>query len=301
MNIHNLPHPMDVVTFNPGIHHYYLPKSIKSCFAVVINGGGGGGGGFSRSSGSGGGGAGGLGGGTTSFIIPLPLVPKGIRLSVAKGGAGGEPGQPGFNGEFCSVRSIDGLFLSAYIFTGASGGGAGTVSAGGSPSGYSGVSMNFLLFQNDYSKGSVPDEPAITGNIATVLTHTYASTGTWGNRWTSNAFGGGGVTTGGTPLNGNGYTVGNGSPILPGFTASGGLASTVAVGGRGIDGVTVYDPISKILPISTGGTGGGASTFGTGGQGGVGGIGSGGGGGGSGITGGRGGNGGDGMIILVLW
>lgn len=301
MNIHNLPQPLDIVTFNAGSYHYYLPKTIKSCFAVVINGGGGGGGGFSRSSGSGGGGAGGLGGATTSFIIPPPLVSKGMTIVVGSGGDGGGPGSGGAGGGICTIRSIDGLFLSINAFSGATGGGGGSTAAGGGAAGYSGLSLNSLFYQNDYFKGTNPDESAIVGNISSVLTHTYASTGTWGNRWTNNGFGGGGVTTGGTPLNGNGYTVGNNSPHLPGFTATGGLASTVAVGGRGIDGITVYDPVSKIVPIATGGTGGGASTFGVGGTGGTGGIGSGGGGGGSGITGGTGGRGGDGMVILVLW
>lgn len=299
MNIHNLPDPMDVVTFNPGRHHYNLPKRIKNCYVVLINAGGGGGGGFSRSTGSGGGGAGGLAGGTNAFIIPPPLVSKGMIVTVGSGGTGGAAGANGVSGGLCSILNTDGMFLRADAYNGTTFGGGGTVSAGGAASGYAGLTFNSLFSQNDYYKGTVPIESGITGNIATVVTHSYSNT--WGNRWALSGFGGGGVTTGGTALDGNGYTVGVSSPYLTGVTATGGLASATVDGGRGTDGITVYDPISKIIPLSTGGTGGGASTVAVGGNGGNGGVGSGGGGGGSGITGGTGGRGGDGLVILVLW
>lgn len=303
MNLYNLPQPIDVVTFNRGTHEFYLPKYIINCFVVLINGGGGGGAGFSRSSGSGGGGAGGVNGSVTSCFLPPFMIPKGMRVIVGTGGIGGVAGSSaatsgGSSGLYSLAQTS---VIQAYCSSGNNAGNAGTVSAGGTAGGYADVGVNPTLDQGTYDYGLVPGISNIAGNITATVDHTYGVSANWTKQWNQSGHGGGGVTVGGTPLNGNGYTVDVTSPFMPGTVSPGGTGSSVAAGGNGLNGITIYDPISKVIPIATGGTGGGASTFGTGGRGGRGGIGSGGGGGGSGITGGSGGDGGDGLVILVLW
>lgn len=301
MNINNLPEPFEVVKFGVGVHEYNISTKYKSMLSITYGGGAGGGGGFSRASGFGGGGSGGEGSLPATQFVPTHLIPRNLRLEVGSGGAGGAAGADGGGGDRTMITSIG--YSNSYIWLArsfgspsyANSGKAGTVSSNGAPpnTGFTGLN-NFL--GPSYMMGQSGSKNGSGGtSVGSPLTITTFF------RPTADGVLGGQVDGTSTALAGVGLTVTATAKHFKNYSAAGGTASSVASGGPGIDGATVWTGKYNLIPYSLGGTGGGASTAGVGGKGGDGGVGSGGGGGGSGTTGGAGGRGGDGVAILIFW
>lgn len=305
MNLNNLPEPLEVVTFNRGVHEYNISTKYRNILCWSVGAGAGGGGGFTRSTGDGGGGGGGRPGFFSSTFLPTFLVPKKIRITVPVGGLAGSPGNNGGGGTLSTIAGLGDGDVNTWFSTvqgaaSSNAGGGGTATTGGAQggSGGSGTSNNLFI---GFSLGTQNSNSGSFTGIGTNSTSTtnFAVPSEWVGRPNEQGLGGGGIVSA-VGYAGKGIDFGSTSLFFPNTTQPGG--TTGATGGDGLEGLTYWGTGAyKIFPISFGGTGGGAGTTGAGGRGGKGGVGSGGGGGGSGNPGGAGGAGGDGLVILVLW
>jgi len=279
---------------------YDIPPNISMLYIFLWGGGGAGGNGFLGNDENAGGGGGGGSGGQTRILLPAPLVPSTLYLSIGLGGVIGVRAgvdsrisiYPDLVANHCLARA--GGASNGVSSTGTAGGAGGTggpvadASAANMPLGYMGLVT--VVGGVNGSNGGDATENGATGVVTTTTTNNGGT-------------GGGGIErdaddpsqSGGTfPTIDNALFF----PIQP-------IGLNTLADGRGSNGFFV----NKNLLYTYGGTGGrsgggsGASTL-AGMNGGKGGYGSGGGGGGAGRTGnafGVGGNGGDGLAIIYAW
>lgn len=298
LDLYNLSDNSDKVQIFYSSGVWVKPRGISMVYIVAIGAGAGGGGGLTKAAGvAGAGGSGGGSGAITRSLIPAILVPDNLYINVGIGGTGGGPSVAGGSGGTTTVDVVPNGDLSTFL-----------VLANGGSGGPAGVTSG------------VAPAAAVGGVAAAAATNPFIIISVFG-------------IIGGTGLNSNGGSTGNGSSPL---YAAGGLPITCGAGGGGIaaanagstggatGGVSTFfaptvggsgnrdgeNGSFSISPFySQGGAGGGGSgnvstNSGNGTRGGNGNIGSGGGGGGTGTSpgvAGNGGNGGNGLVVIVCY
>lgn len=278
---------------------YDIPANVSMLYIFLWGAGGGGGNSFVGGDDSAGGGGGGGSGGQTRILLPAPLVPSTLYLSIGLGGVAGSGGgatsrisiYPDLTANHCLARAAGGNNGGTATLAAAGGGGIGgavaEASAANMPLGYMGL-------------------VAVVGGV----------NGTAGARGNGDPVNAAAITSSTTTTN-NGGSGGGGHSRSDDVAATGGPRNTIdnalffpvqptSLSGDAVGGGSNGFFVNKNLLYTFGGLGGrSAGEAGlTGGPGGAGGYGSGGGGGGSSFTGGvaaPGGRGGDGLAVIYAW
>ena len=285
---------------------YDIPPNISMLYIFLWGGGGAGGVGFAGTGRGASGGGGGGGGGQTRILMPAPLIPSTLYLSIGLGGipTGATGTRNGVDSRIsiypdnvanhCVARASGGTNGSAGNTTGAANGGTGgaVATAGVMPLGFMGLVTVVAGPTGGIGGHNNTTPPAGFGASTAPAVATTTTTNNGGTG------GGGAEREDDTSGSGGPYII-DGALFFPENRGGvGNISEDNINGGRGSNGFFV----NKNLLYTYGGTGGGSGK--NGGAGGPGQYGSGGGGGGACLTGdtpGIGGNGGDGLAIIYAW